>query len=150
MSFIASALVLRLFKSGGRRVQVRILTRGDVLDQTCIFPVQLRRYSSGASGGHTPEGHFSSKLRHLLTRRRQEDAVEASGARESFVNAIGLSSPEDKDRVSPEVRRRVYCGRASHTLQSPGERYGLRDQCTTMWATAHTAELYYLRDVDDK
>ena len=59
--------------------------------------------SSAASGGHTPEGSFSSRLRHLLRGTAQGESPDITQARNSFVDAIGLNSPEARDGVPPEV-----------------------------------------------
>lgn len=79
---------------------------------------QFQRLYSSASGSHTPEGSFSSRLRQLLEQSAQGEPPQITHARNSFVNAIGLSNPEAKDGVPPEViaanlcdHYRSICGR---------------------------------------
>ena len=65
--------------------------------------------AEAASGHGTPRqaGSFSSRLEWLLSQRPVDDAstAEISQARNSFINAVGLSSPEAKDGVPPEVMK---------------------------------------------
>ncbi len=64
--------------------------------------------SSGAGPGtgvHRLAGSFSSRLHWLLRQGSVDGAstAEMTQARNSFINAVGLNSPEAKDGLSPEV-----------------------------------------------
>ena len=67
--------------------------------------------SSEAAAGHGTHhrlaGTFSSRLQSLLSQESLDgtSTAEIVQARDSFISAVGLSSPEAKDGVSPEVMK---------------------------------------------
>ena len=103
-----SRFVVWLWRSGRRLGQVRIITLPiDMFSERLSTSWQVSCFSSAVPGSQTPVGSFSSRLRHLLSQSTEEDTAEVEQARKSFLEAVGLSCPEAKEGIPPEVRNVV-------------------------------------------